>query len=120
MFLVGGPAAVYCLLVARDALSPLCARGAGLAGGIEHAGSQEFGNELEFVAGQALHEAARLRLMRIIGTRNESGHQSSSHGRSPVGEKSYSYSAGIMSKSAASRKGLGRRVIVTLSREDRV
>jgi len=76
-----------------------------LAGGIEDTGAQEFGDELQFVRGQALHETAGLGFMRTNGTRNESGYQSTSQGRTPVGEKSYSISAGIMSKTATMRKG---------------
>jgi hypothetical protein len=58
-----------------------------LAGRIENTGAQEFGDELQFVTGQALHETAGPGFMRIIGTRNQSGYQSTSQGRTPVGEK---------------------------------
>jgi len=105
MLPVGGHPAGGRLLVAGDALGPLCARRAGLARGIENTGAQEFGDELQFVRGQALHETAGLGFMRTTGTRNESGYQSTSQGRTPVGEKPYSLSAGIMSKTATARKG---------------
>ncbi len=105
MLPVGGPPAGGRLLVAGDAFGPLGPRRAGLARRIENTGAQEFSDELQFVRGQALHETAGLGFMRTIGTRNESGYQSTSHGRTPVGEKSYSISAGIMSKTATMRKG---------------
>jgi hypothetical protein len=91
MLPVGGTPASGRLLVEGDAFGPLCPGSAGLTRGIENTGAQEFRDELHFVGGQALNETARLGFMRTIGTRNESGYQSTSQGRTPVGEKSYSY-----------------------------
>ena len=110
MFLVGGATRMATsrrLLVARNPFSPLCPRSAGTDGRIENAGAQESSDELQLIRGQAPHETAGPGFMRTIGARNESGYQSTSHGRSPDGEKSYSYtdSGRIMSKSAARRKG---------------
>jgi len=106
MLQVGGSPAGGRLLVVRDPFGPLCPRSPGSAGRIENTGAQEFRDKLQFVGGQALDETAGLGFMRTIGTRNESGYQSTSQGRTPVGEKSYSLSAGIMSKTATLRKGL--------------
>jgi len=124
MFPVGGPPSGGRVLVAGDAIGPLSPRRTGLARGIEDTGAQEFGDELQFVGGQSLHETPGLGFMRTIGTRNESGYQSTSQGRTPVCEKSYSISAGIMSKTATVRKGWARRwakmltgVIVTGKRD---
>jgi hypothetical protein len=93
MFLVGGStraATTRRLLIACNPLRPLCPGIAGLAGRIENTGSQKLRDELQFVRGQAFHEAAGPGFMRTIGARNQSSHQSTSHGRSPVGYGSYS------------------------------
>jgi hypothetical protein len=92
MFPVGGPslaAAVGRLLVAGNALGPLCPGCARIAPQVENAGAQKLRDELQFVGGQALDETAGLGSMGTIGTRNQGGYQSTSHGRSPVGEESY-------------------------------
>jgi hypothetical protein len=108
------------LLVSCDPLGPLCTGSADFTRGIENAGAEKFSNELQFVSRQALYEAAGPRFMRTIGTRNQSGYQSASHGRSPVGEKSYSLSAGIMSKIATPRKGhrTGERAVLVTAKPD--
>jgi hypothetical protein len=98
-------------MVAGDAFRPLCPRGAGTAGRVENARAQERRDELQFIRRQALYETAGLGFTGTIGTRNQSGYQSTSQGRTPVGEKSYSFSESgrIMSETATWRKGIGWR-----------
>ncbi len=105
--LVGGSTLCRQLLVAGDAFGPLRARGARTASRVQDASSQESGDELQFIRRKTLYEAPGLGFTRTIGTRNQSGNQSTSHARTPVGEKSYSFleSGRIMSKSATGRKG---------------
>jgi hypothetical protein len=76
-------------LIARNSLGPLRSGRAGFAGRVENARAQKSGDELQFVGGQALHEAKGLGLARTIGTRNQSGYQATPHGESPEGDEPY-------------------------------
>jgi len=63
----------------RNLLSQLSAGTAIFSARFEDTGSQEFGDKLELIEGQAIEETAGLALGRTIRARSQRGNQSASH-----------------------------------------
>ena len=86
MLLVGGSgiAAQPGLLELRDSLRQLSPRGGAAARRFQDGGAQKLSYKLKLVGRKATEETTDFGAERWIGSGNQGGHQSTSHGKTPV------------------------------------